>query len=119
VAETERISAEAVLEPVASLPVPAEVPPDAAGLAVFSVGLGLLGMVAWLLPIIGIPMTATGLVLGWRALGTPRRALAIAGMSLCVVFLVLAVMNGGANVYVSVTGRQLVDPRVLRALLRK
>ncbi len=112
--------AETVVEAIQTTVAPPLAPvPETVDPAVFSVGLGLLGLIGWMLPILGIPMAATGLVLGWRALGSARRRLAILGSALCVVVLVLAVMNAGVNVYVAETGRQLVDPKVVKALLAR
>jgi uncharacterized membrane protein len=63
------------------------------GKAVASMVLGILGVFAWLLPIIGLPITIVGLVLGAKDLGSPNRGMAVAGLVLSIVGLVLTVIN--------------------------
>lgn len=56
--------------------------------------LGLVGIVAWFLPIIGFPVTIVGLVQsikGKKAVN--RRGLAIAGLILNLIFLVVTSIN--------------------------
>ena len=56
--------------------------------------LGLIGIIAWILPIAGFPVTITGLVLsikGKKSVG--RKGLAIAGVVLNIIFLVFTAFN--------------------------
>ena len=67
--------------------------------------LGLVGIVAWLLPIIGLPVTITGLVFGIRARNSAGRSKAIAGIVLCSIFLTASVVNAAIGAYMGATGR--------------
>jgi hypothetical protein len=49
------------------------------GKPVVSLVLGLVGLVAWVVPIAGLPITIVGLVVGAKALKRARRGMAVAG----------------------------------------
>jgi hypothetical protein len=66
--------------------------PEAGGKAIWSLCLGLFGLIAWFLPILGLPTTITGLVFGIKSIG-PRKGMATAGIVLCVIGLVLSIAN--------------------------
>lgn len=70
-----------------------------------ALGLGIFGLIAWLLPIIGLPVTITGLVLGGKALSGSKRGLAIAATVLCCIGLTLSAFNMALGVYLGVTGQ--------------
>jgi hypothetical protein len=56
--------------------------------------LGIIGMVAWLLPCVGIPVTVTGLILsiiGRRSVS--RKGMALAGIILSGIALALTLIN--------------------------
>ncbi len=63
------------------------------GKSIASLILGLVGLVAWLLPIAGYPITIVGLVLGCVARKTEKNGLNIAGIILCIITLVLSLGN--------------------------
>ena len=75
------------------------------GKAVASLCLGLFGLIAWFLPIIGLPTTITGLVLGIKSLHGPRRGMATAGIVLCIIGLVASVANAAFGAYLGATGQ--------------
>lgn len=88
----------------------AQAPPSAArgggGQAVASLVLGILSLVAWLLPIAGIPVAGIGLLLG--ILGVTRgsrRGMAVAGIVLSAIGLLLAVINAAIGAYLGATGQ--------------
>ena len=85
------------------MPMPAQ--QDLSGKATTSMVLGLVGIVAWLLPIIGLPVTITGLVFGIRARNSAGRSKAIAGIVLCSIFLTASVVNAAIGAYMGATGR--------------
>jgi len=60
--------------------------------------LGLISMLAWLLPICGGPTSVTALVLGFMGLSSSRRGLAIAGIVLGGVGLALTVGNAALGI---------------------
>jgi hypothetical protein len=78
---------------------------DLSGKANTSMVLGLVGIVAWILPIIGLPVTITGLVFGIRSRHSSARGKAIAGIVLCSIFLTVSVVNAALGAYLRVTGR--------------
>ena len=55
--------------------------------------LGLVSIVAWLIPIIGFPVTICGIIFSAKSLDTPGRGKAIAGMILSIIFLCLTILN--------------------------
>ena len=75
------------------------------GKAIASLCLGLLGLVAWLLPIIGLPVTITGLVLGIQSRSGPRKGMATAGIVLCIIGLVASSVNAAIGAYLGATGQ--------------
>ncbi len=68
------------------------------GAAVAALVIGIISMIAWLLPIAGIPLSIVGIVYGnrGRRLFT-NRAMATTGLVLCIIALVLAAINGLAG----------------------
>jgi hypothetical protein len=86
--------------PYASAPTPA-----GGGKAIWSLCLGLFGLLAWFLPIIGLPVTITGLVLGIKSLSGPRRGMAIAGIVLCITGLLASIANAAIGAYLGATGQ--------------
>jgi hypothetical protein len=60
--------------------------------------LGIIGLVAWLIPIIGYPVTIVGLVLGIKSVKSEKRGMAIAGIVMSSIGLVLSLVNSIAGV---------------------
>ncbi|WP_041706722.1 hypothetical protein [Ruminiclostridium cellulolyticum] len=56
--------------------------------------LGIIDAVAWLLPIIGIPVSIVGLILGILGIKSTKRWMSVVGIILCTIFLVAAIING-------------------------
>jgi hypothetical protein len=75
------------------------------GKAIASLILGLAGLLFWILPILGLPVTIVGLVLGIKATNSARKGMATAGVVLCIIGLVLSVMNAAIGAYLGVTGQ--------------
>jgi len=62
--------------------------------AILSLVLGLCGIFAWFIPLVGYPVTIVGLVFGRKALRTGQHStMAKAGIILCIIFLVVTVIN--------------------------
>lgn len=76
-----------------------------AGKAKTSLILGVIGLVAWLLPIAGIPITITGLVKGIKAWNSSKHSFAVAGITLCIIGLVLSIINMSIGAYMGATGQ--------------
>jgi hypothetical protein len=82
------------------------------GKPVASLVLGLIGLVACFIPIIGLPVTITGLVFGIKACRRVKNGMAIAGTILCSIGLVLSVMNFAWGAYLGATGQHPVVNRL-------
>jgi len=85
-------------EPVST----AQKPPGKPG---WSLGLGIFGLVAWLIPILGLPVSIVGLVFGVKALKRAKIGLAVAGIVLCSLGIGLSAFNAGLGVYLNATGQ--------------
>ena len=70
--------------------------------AVVSMILGIIGVIAWLLPFLGFPITIAGLVLGIIGLKSQRPGMAIAGLVLCCIFLIATVINSALGFLVGI-----------------
>ena len=55
--------------------------------------LGLISIIAWIIPLIGFPVTICGIVFSAKSLNTPGRGKAIAGLVLSIIFLCLTILN--------------------------
>jgi len=89
-------------EPAAALP---EIRDRHGGQAIASLVLGCVGMLAWCLPIAGLPLTLIGLVLGIRGLRSRYRGLAIAGVTLSALGLILSLANAILGAYLASIGQ--------------
>lgn len=67
--------------------------------------LGVFGLFACLVPLIGFPVTITGLVLSLNGLRSPMTKLAAAGTSLNTVFLVATIVNSAIGAYMGASGK--------------
>jgi hypothetical protein len=69
------------------------------GAAVAALVIGIISMIAWLLPIVGIPLSIVGIVYGTRGRRLfTNRTMATVGLVLCIIALVLAAINSLAGV---------------------
>jgi len=94
-----------MIQPSAPFPGAPESPArTGGGKAIASLCLGLFGLIAWFLPIVGFPVTVTGLVLGIKSLNGPRNGMATAGIVLCIIGLVLSTANAAIDAYLGATG---------------
>lgn len=77
---------------------------DRSGSAIAGFVLGLISLVAWLLPLIGYPVTICGIIFSGRSLDSDRKGLAIVGLVLSVICLIITIINSilGAMFYGSI-----------------
>lgn len=75
---------------------------DSKGKALASLILGVIGVVAWLLPLVGVPVTLTGFILGILGRKSSRKSMAFIGIVLCGLFLIISVVNAGLGAYLAV-----------------
>lgn len=70
-----------------------------AGVGIAALVLGLIGVIAWIIPIIGLPIGIAALVFGIIGLEKSRKGMSIAGMVLGVVCLVFTTINSAIGAY--------------------
>jgi hypothetical protein len=75
------------------------------GLATTSLVLGSIGLLAWCLPILGLPITITGLVMGVKGLQSYKQGAAVAGIVLNIVGLLLSLMNAALGAFLAVANQ--------------
>lgn len=80
-------------------------PQEKKGLSVASLVLGICGFVACCLPLIGYPVTITGLVLGIIGKKKGGKGMAIAGIILSAISLALTLLNSIMGAYLNATGQ--------------
>jgi len=68
--------------------------------ALVSFILGLIGIIAWFIPIIGFPVTIIGLIFGINSLKGKKRGMALAGVILCTIFLLATGINSIIGAYI-------------------
>jgi hypothetical protein len=80
-----------------------QLPAQGNGSAVASLVLGIISMIAWLLPILGVPLSIVGIVLGNRGRRLlVQRGMATTGLTLSIIALVLALLNAVAGVLLAI-----------------
>ena len=82
-----------------------ETTPNRTGKAVAGLVLGIVGMIAWFIPIFGLPITIVGLILSIKGMGSTKRGMAVTGLVLCIIGLVLSIINMSIGAYMGATGR--------------
>lgn len=76
--------------------------------ALVSFILGIISMIAWVLPIAGLPIQIVGLVFGIKGKDASNKWMAITGIVLCIIGLVFTIVNaslGGYNAYLEAIGQ--------------
>jgi hypothetical protein len=79
--------------------VPNENTKKEAGMAIASLVLGIIGIIAWIIPIIGLPIGIAALVLGILGIKRSSKGMSIAGIVLAVICLVLTITNSAIGAY--------------------
>lgn len=70
---------------------------DQSNLAIASMVLGIVSLVAWLLPICGGPVAIVGLILGIIAWNSAQHNKAVAGVVMCAISIVATIINAAAG----------------------
>jgi len=86
-------------------PYPPAPPPSSDGKAIASLVLGILGLILWFCPLIGLGVTVPGLVRGIMSRNQRPSGMATAGIVLCVIGLVLSLINAAIGAYLGATGQ--------------
>lgn len=81
-------------------------------MAIASLVLGVINLCAWFLPICGIPLSITGMVLGFLGMKDPnQKTMAIAGIALCAIGFIAACINAAVGIYLGATGQGIEIPQ--------
>ena len=91
--------------PGVAVQVPQSEKPYASVFAISALGLGIINLCAWFLPICGLPLSILGLTFGIASISSPKRGFAIAGIVLCIVGLIAGVVNAAIGAYLGYTGQ--------------
>ena len=76
------------------------------GKAIGGFVLGLISLVAWFVPLFGIPVSIVGLCLGiGGSKGYEAKGLAVAGIVLSIIGLVLSIVNASIGAYMGASGQ--------------
>jgi hypothetical protein len=78
---------------------------DNKGIAIASLVLGISGLLAWLLPIAGFPVTVIGLITGVIGQKSSKKKMAIAGLVLSIIGLVATIVNSAIGAYQGATAQ--------------
>ncbi len=73
------------------------------GKATTGLVLGIIGMIAWIMPLIGAPVTIIGLIFGIKGLKSLKRGIAIAGIVLSIIGLLATIVNASIGGYIGAT----------------
>lgn len=60
--------------------------------------LGLVSIIAWYIPLIGVPVTICGIIFSGLGLKSNNRGKSIAGLTLSIIFLVVSLINSALGV---------------------
>jgi K+ transporter len=72
------------------------------GKATTALVLGVASLIAWCLPIVGLPVSITGIVFALKAQGQTGGSRAIAGLILNIIGLCLSVFNAALGAYLRI-----------------
>ena len=75
------------------------------GMSIASMILGIIGLIAWCIPLFGFPVTIVGLVLGILGLKRGGKGMAIAGIVMCSITLLFTLANSIYGAYLGATGQ--------------
>lgn len=73
------------------------------GKSIASFVLGLVGIIAWVLPLIGYPVTITGLILGCIARKSEKNAFSLTGIILSSITLGITLINSIMGVIIALS----------------
>jgi len=72
--------------------------------ATASLILGIIGLIAWVLPLFGFPVTIIGLIMGIVGQKSTKKNMAMAGIVLSIIGLVITIINSAIGAYQGATG---------------
>ena len=77
------------------------------GLSLTSMILGIVGFLAWCIPLFGFPVCLTGLILGIIGIKKGGKGMAIAGIIMCSITLLLTIINSVLGAMLAVSAQQM------------
>jgi hypothetical protein len=83
------------------------------GKATTGLVLGIIGLGAWFIPIIGAPITIIGLIFSIKGLKSLKRGVATVGIVLCFIGLFLTIVNASIGAYLGATGQSPLVNKIL------
>lgn len=83
------------------------VPEQDKGMSIASMVLGIIGLLAWCIPLFGYPITIVGLVLGIKGKNKGGRGMAIAGIVMSIIGLIATVINSALGAMMAIRGMHL------------
>ena len=84
---------------------PYQPPAEGSGKAVASLVLGIISLLAWCIPLFGLPISIVGIVLGAKSTRSNSRGMAIAGVVTSTIGLVFTLINAAIGAYQGATGQ--------------
>ena len=78
---------------------------DQSGKAVTSLVLGIAGLVTWIVPLFGLPITIVGLIMGVKGRNSQKAGTATAGIVLSVLGLIASFIHAVVAAYLWATGK--------------
>ena len=79
--------------------------PEQKGFSIASMILGIVGFLAWCIPLCGFPVCLTGLILGIVGIKKGGKGMAIAGIIMSAITLVMTIVNSAIGAYLGATGQ--------------
>jgi hypothetical protein len=83
------------------------------GRAVTGLVLGIIGLIAWFIPLVSAPITIIGLVFGIKGLKSLKHKMAVVAIVLSSIGLFLTIVNASIGAYMGATGQNSVVNKLL------
>lgn len=87
-------------------------PEEDKGMSIASMVLGIIGLLAWCIPLFGYPITIVGLVLGIKGKNKGGRGMAIAGIVMSIIGLLATIINSVLGAMMAVRGMHLAGTMI-------
>ena len=75
------------------------------GKATASLVLGIIGMLAWCIPLFGFPINLIGIIMGAKGLNSEKQGTGMAGLILSIIGMIFTVINAIYGAYLGATGQ--------------
>jgi hypothetical protein len=86
---------------------------DPTGKATAGMVLGIIGLIFWCVPLLGLPITITGIVMSKSGLRSSRQGQALAGLIMSIFGLCFSAVNAAIGAYLGATGRNSIVNHLL------